>query len=215
MNNEGSFCKLISTLRIQLQLLCYFLICFVSEQTCSLILKVFHLMKSVHLNSSIYSFVQANGDAWAKCFVNFVIRIQRRKVPNFGLVHNRSLHGSIPMFYQIIYLFLRPEPYCCSGFLHEKTLKISTARCHGRTHYRGNIILASGNQKYPMSQTTWSTSSHMAYFTMSWETLTMCWETWCSIDLNTIKFNGLYKHRCEVVKLWFSKTWWSMPCVMR
>ena len=28
------------------------------------------------------------------------------------------------------------------------------ARCHGRTHYRGNIILASGNQKYPMSQTT-------------------------------------------------------------
>ena len=89
------------------------------------------------------------------------------------------------------------------------------ARCHGRTHYRRNIILASGNQKYPMSQTTWSTSSHMAYFTMSWETLTMCWETWCSFDLNTIKFNGLYKHRCEVVKLWFSKTWWSMPCVMR
>ena len=33
----------------------------------------------------------------------------------------------------------------------------------------GNIILASGNQKYPMSQTTWFTSSHMAYFTMSWK----------------------------------------------
>ena len=28
------------------------------------------------------------------------------------------------------------------------------ANFHGRTHYRGNIILASGNQKYPMSQTT-------------------------------------------------------------
>ena len=25
---------------------------------------------------------------------------------------------------------------------------------HGQTHYRGNIILVSGNQKYPMSQTT-------------------------------------------------------------
>ena len=59
--------------------------------------------------------------------------------------------------------------------------------------------------KYPMSQITWTTSPHMA------ETLTMCWETWCSFDLNTIKFNGLYKHRCEVIKLWFSKTWWSMP----
>ena len=76
---------------------------------------------------------------------------------------------------------------------------------HGRTHYRGNIILLSGNQKYPMSQTTWATSPHMA------EILTVCWETWCSFDLNTIKFNGLYKHRCEVIKLWFSKTWWSMP----
>ena len=81
---------------------------------------------------------------------------------------------------------------------------------HGRTHYRGNIILASGNQKYPMSQTTWTTSPHRAYFTMSWETLTMCWETWCSFDLNTIKFNGLYKHRSEVIKLWFSKTWWRV-----
>ena len=64
-------------------------------------------MKSVHLNSSIYSFVQTNGDALAKCFVNFVIRIQHRKVPNFELLHNRSLHGSIPMFYEIIFLFLR------------------------------------------------------------------------------------------------------------
>ena len=45
-----------------------------------------------------------------------------------------------------------------------------------RTHYHGNIILVSGNQKYPMSQTTWTmsqttwtTSPHMAYFTMSWK----------------------------------------------
>ena len=106
--------------------------------------------------------------------------------------------------------------YLISLFMHGSTLSTNTnsyfsskvqqdARCHGRTHYHGNIILASGNQKYPMSQTTWPTSSHMAYITMSWETLTMCSETWCSFDLNTIKFNGLYKHRCEVVKLWFSQ----------
>ena len=51
--------------------------------------------------------------------------------------------------------------------------------------------------------------------------LTMCWETWCSFDLNTIKFNGLYKHRCEVVKLQWSlifpthgdvgHVWWGRP----
>ena len=103
------------------------------------------------------------------------------------------------------------------------------ARCHGRTHYRGNIILASGNQKYPMSQTTWSTSSHMAYFTMSWETLTMCWETWCSFDLRCGSIdvshwrNGALMKRClycgwvEVAPFrpWETSIDWSFSIMLR
>ena len=64
-------------------------------------------MKSVKLNRNIFTLLcKPMVTYWYNPILTLWLEFSTVKVTNFELLHNRSLHGSIPMFYQIIYLFL-------------------------------------------------------------------------------------------------------------